>query len=92
MFLRDLKRLTPAQQSQFNDRLRAFRTDLLAIETGRLTWFRTGLRVKKIRGVSDNWEMTWSPGGRATFAFGNPVVEGKIHIVWLRIGGHEILP
>lgn len=92
MFLRDLKRLTPGQQTQFDDRLRAFRADLLAIENGRLTWFRAGLRVKKVKGASNDWEMTWAPNGRATFTFGDPVIEGKIHIFWLRIGGHEILP
>ena len=90
--MRDLKRLTPAQQSQFNDRLRAFKADLREIENGRLPWFRTGLRVKKIKGAPNDWEMTWAPNGRATFTFGHPVVQGKIHIIWLRIGGHDILP
>ena len=36
--------------------------------------------------------MSWAPDGRATFSMGNSVVEGKLHIVWLRIGGHDILP
>jgi hypothetical protein len=36
------------------------------------------------------YEFHFSAGGRATFHFGDPIVEGEAHIVWRRIGGHEI--
>jgi len=38
------------------------------------------------------WELTWRwPEGRATFQYGPPVVEGRVHIIWRRIGTHAIL-
>jgi hypothetical protein len=36
------------------------------------------------------WEMTWAPDGRATFAYGPEVLAGQLHIVWRRIGTHDI--
>lgn len=91
-FTRDLKRLNSAQAALFERRLHEFVADLLDMERGRSTWFRRTLRVKKVRGYSDVYEMSWASDGRATFALSGPLVEGKLHIVWLRIGGHEILP
>jgi hypothetical protein len=53
--------------------------------------FRRGLRVKPMQGAPGIWEMTWEPAdGRATFEFGSTVIEGEVHIVWRRIGGHAI--
>jgi len=54
------------------------------------TGFRKGLRVKKMQGREDVWEMTWAADGRATFHFGNPVAEGEAHIVWRWIGTPKI--
>jgi hypothetical protein len=34
--------------------------------------------------------MTWADDGRATFEYGSEIIEGEPHIVWRRIGGHEI--
>lgn len=62
------------------------------MEEGRSAVFRRGLRVKKVKGAEDIFEMSWASDGRATFAIGSPIQEGKFHIVWLDIGGHEILP
>jgi hypothetical protein len=53
--------------------------------------FRRGLRVKRLAGRVDVGEMTWADDGRATFSFGAPVVEGEPHIVWRRVGTHDIL-
>lgn len=37
------------------------------------------------------WEITWEGNdGRATFRYGPEVRAGKKHIIWRRIGGHEI--
>jgi hypothetical protein len=83
-FFRDLKGLTPEEQHAFRRAVAHFVADL---ETGR---FRKGLRVKKMAGHEHIWEMTWAPDGRATFQFGPTVTEGKPHIIWRRIGGHDI--
>jgi len=51
---------------------------------------RPGLRVKRVQGTANVWELTWAPDGRATFEQGDEVVDGKAHIVWRRIGTHAI--
>lgn len=53
--------------------------------------FRKGLRVKGVQGHSGVYEMTWAPDGRATFTYGTSPHLGDTHIIWRRIGGHEIL-
>ncbi len=39
----------------------------------------------------DVFEMTWADDGRALFKYGASPHEGDNHIIWLRIGSHEIL-
>ena len=46
--------------------------------------------MKGIQGAPGVFEMTWADDGRATFEFGAAVREGETHIVWRRIGTHEI--
>lgn len=53
--------------------------------------FRPGLRIKGVQGYPGIFEMTWAPNGRATFHYGAPIQSGETHIVWRRIGGHDIL-
>ncbi|MFE4516129.1 hypothetical protein ACFRMQ_18265 [Kitasatospora sp. NPDC056783] len=84
-FLRDWKSLTAAQKAAFLVAVAQFVADLRA---GR--GFRRGLRVKKVQGHPEIWEMTWAPDGRATFSYGTPVQGGEPHIVWRRIGTHDI--
>ena len=52
--------------------------------------FRKRLRVKGVKGAAGIFEMTWADDGRATFEYGKPVREGEAHIVWRRIGTHDI--
>ncbi len=85
LFGRDWEVLTAVQRKAFRDAVAAFVADL-AEGKG----FRKGLRVRKMQGRDDVWELTWAPDGRATFHFGNPVREGEPHIVWRRIGTHKI--
>jgi hypothetical protein len=85
LFDREWRSLTAEQQRAFRDAVAAFVADL---REG--TGFRKGLRLKKMQGREDVWEMTWAPDGRATFHFGTPVAEGEAHIVWRRIGTHKI--
>ena len=84
-FLRDWQRLTRDQQLRFQKAVGAFVEDLSAG-----SGFRAGLRVKKMQGRDDLWEMTWAPDGRATFSYGETVREGHQRIVWHRIGTHDI--
>ncbi len=53
--------------------------------------FRPGLRVKGVRGAPGIFELTWADDGRATFQYGSPVREGETHVIWRRIGTHELL-
>jgi len=81
----DFDRLTPAQQAAFLGAVVLFVEDL---ESG--GQFRKGLRVKGVNGAPGVFEMTWAPDGRATFRYGDAVREGEAHIVWRRIGTHDI--
>jgi hypothetical protein len=84
-FRRNFAALTPDQRAAFLVAVSHFVHDLGA---GTL---RKGLRVKRIAGRPGVWEMTWADDGRATFSFAEPIVEGEVHIVWRRIGTHDIL-
>jgi hypothetical protein len=85
-FLRDWEQLTPEQQRAFRTAVAKFVDDLRARRG-----FRPGLRVKGVRSIAGAYELTWAPDGRATFSYGRSVVEGEPHIIWRRIGTHEIL-
>jgi len=90
-FKRDFKALKPEEQKRFEDVIRKeFVPD---VERGQ---FRPGLRVKPVQGISmpqgarPVMEMTWAPDGRATWQYGDEVRPGETHILWRRVGGHEI--
>jgi hypothetical protein len=85
-FLREFAGLTPQEQTRFLTAVRKMVTDLRAGKG-----FRPGLRVKRVQGHADVYEMTWAPDGRATFNYGADRRVGERHIVWRRIGGHDIL-
>jgi hypothetical protein len=84
-FNSDLQKLTPQQRDLFRSAIAdKFVPDL------RSGQFRAGLRVKGVQGEAGVFEMTWADDGRATFRYGNEVNEGEAHIVWLRVGTHDI--
>lgn len=86
-FLRDLARLTLGEQTLFAAAIRKMVEDLRAGRPFR----SSSLRVKGVQGHAGIFEMTWEmPNGRATFHYGDPPRPGDAHIVWRRIGGHEI--
>lgn len=68
----------------FKRQLRRF---VECLRTG--TW-DPALRVKRVSGYLGVWEMSWAPDGRATFSCGREQTPGDPHIVWRRIGGHQI--
>ena len=82
----DFDELSPAQQAAFLAAVRSFVDDLRA---GR--GFQNGRRVKGVQGAPGIFELTWADDGRATFEYGEPVVEGEPHILWRRVGTHAIL-
>jgi hypothetical protein len=84
-FLRDLDALSPSQRAAFLRVVLLFGADL---RDGK--GFRKSLRVKKMSGYDNVWELTWAPDGRATFEYGTPVKEGHPHIRWRRVGTHDI--
>jgi hypothetical protein len=84
-FRRAYARLRREERAAFRIALQHFIDDL----RGRR--FRKGLRVKGVRGSVGVFEMTWAPDGRATFHFGDEQRPGEPHVVWRRIGTHEIL-
>lgn len=36
------------------------------------------------------FEMTWAPDGRATFEYGEEQTEGEPHVIWRRVGTHDV--
>jgi hypothetical protein len=78
-------RLTPELRKRF---LGAVADMVEDVRSGRP--FRPGLRVKRVQGTHDVWEMTWAPDGRATWQYGPEQRPGEPHIIWRRIGTHDI--
>ena len=83
-FDRDYATLSHEERTAFQRSVAKFIADL---GSGR---FRPGLRVKGIQGAPGVFEMTWADDGRATWQYGDPILEGQPHIIWRRIGGHAI--
>lgn len=83
-FWREYHALPRARQALFDRAVAKLVADLRA---GRL---RKGLRIKAVQGHTGVWELTWAPDGRATFMYGTSPRPGDKHVIWLRIGGHEI--
>ncbi|MDQ6615133.1 MAG: hypothetical protein M3083_10380 [Actinomycetota bacterium] len=84
-FRADFVRLSPAQQAAFLVAVAQLVEDLRA--GGQ---FRQGQRVKGVQGAPGVFEMTWAPDGRATFGYGDEVKPGEPHVIWRRVGTHDI--
>jgi hypothetical protein len=84
-FDRDWKRLTPDQRARFRDVVtQQFVPDLVA------GVFRASLRVKGVEAAPNVFEMTWAPDGRATFSYGAQQRPAEPHIIWRRVGSHQV--
>jgi hypothetical protein len=86
LFLREWKKLSQEEQVLFLAAVEEMVEDLRAHAA-----FRPSLRVKGVQGHAGIFEMTWAPDGRATFHYGSVVQPHEAHIVWRRVGGHDIL-
>ena len=53
--------------------------------------FPPGLRIKRVHGSQNVWEITFAPDGRATFEYGDEVLPGTPHVIWRRVGTHDVL-
>jgi len=84
-FGKDFDGLTRQQQELFLLAVAQFVEDLL-----RRHGFRKGLRVRSVTGATGIFEMTWADNGRATFEYGEATVPNEPHVVWRRVGTHEI--
>jgi hypothetical protein len=85
-FWKDWESLLREEQRQFQVARRRLVYDL-NLGQG----FRSSLRIKGVKGHRGVYEMTWAPDGRATFSFGTSPHSGDVHIIWRRVGSHEIL-
>lgn len=84
-FDKDWADLDPADKERFKRALRSFIADLA---NGK---FRPGLRVKRVQGTQGVFEMTFAPDGRATWQYGEELQPGLAHVIWRRIGTHDVL-
>lgn len=82
----DWEKLPEHQRDRFRKAVRQFIDDLTAERP-----FRRGLRVKRIQMTRNVFEMTFAPDGRATWHYGAEIRPGEPHIVWRRIGTHDVL-
>ena len=83
--MRDYDAFSPSQKAVFLWAVLLFVADLR-----RGTGFRKSLRVKKMAGYDNVWELTWALDGLATFEYGVPVKEGHPTIRWRHVGTHDI--
>jgi hypothetical protein len=83
-FRADFDALSDSQQAAFLAAVTVFVTDL------RAGAFRPSLRVKGVKGAAGIFEMTWAPDGWATFQYGREITVGEAHIIWRRVGTHDV--
>jgi hypothetical protein len=76
--------LTDEQRSQFKAAVRGFVEDL---PTG---GFRASLGVKPYRSMRAVFELRWAADGRALWMYGAPIDGAGRHVIWLRVGTHDI--
>ena len=86
-FDREFRRLPQELQRAFLAMLPAFIAALRATPPE----FAPGLRVKRVQGSPGIWEVTFAPDGRATFSYGEEIRPGEPHVIWRRVGNHDVL-
>jgi hypothetical protein len=92
-FWGDYGRLTARQRALFRRARREFVEALRAWENGGfvgLARFPSHLGVKATQGYAGIWELAWAPDGRCTWEYGRRVRPDRCHVIWRRIGSHDI--
>jgi len=84
-FNKDWAALSRVERDRFSTAVREFVADLTTRR------FHPGLRVKAVRAHPGVFEMTCAPDGRATWQYGDEATPGEPHVIWRRIGTHDIL-
>ena len=84
-FWRDWQTLSHEQRLAFLAAVSKMKDDLKAKSA-----FRKSLRIKGIQKFSGIFEMTWADDVRATFSYGISQLPGEAHIIWRRVGFHDI--
>ncbi len=90
-FAADFKCLPREHQQLFLALIRAFNAACDAYVADPSVGWPAALRVSRMVGTADIWEMTWSfsgPDGRATFQIVD--LDGEPAVLWRRIGSHAI--
>lgn len=82
--MREYFALSTQLRGRFNQANRQFREDLATKR------FRSSLRVKGVQGREGVYELSWGRDLRAMWTYGPEVLPGHAHIIWLRIGTHDI--
>lgn len=94
-FVNEYLRLAPWQRKLFLGARTEFKDALLRWEAQGCRQFPPpfpdALQVQDVNGHPGIWGLTWEKkDGRCTWEFGDQVKPGMAHVVWRRIGGHEI--
>ncbi len=92
-FLRDYRHLTPAQKEAFKVAKEDFVKALLqweSMDCAGLPQFPARLGVKPMVDNPSVLEVAWASDGRATWHYGKKRRPDKVHVVWRRIGTHDI--
>ena len=84
-FRKDHGALSPEDRKRFRSAVEKFVADLKAKRP-----FRKGLRGKGVQGADGIFEVTWADDGRATFQYEEEQIEGEPHVIWRRVGTHEV--
>ena len=86
-FDREFRRLPRELQRAFLAMLPAF----IAALRERPPAFPPALRIHRVQGTVGVWEITFAPDGRATFEYGEEVITSEPHVIWRRVGTHDVL-
>jgi hypothetical protein len=86
-FDREFRRMPRELQAAFLGMLPTFINALRASPPS----FPPALRVKRVQGRQNVWEITFATDGRATFEYGKEVIAGTPHVIWRRVGTHDVL-
>ena len=87
LFKREYRRLTPEQKARFKVAV----AKLVAALKQTPPTLPGDPLVHPLAGHRGLYELRFAPDGSATFTLGPPVRGSEPHVIWRRIGGHDVL-